>query len=81
MADTIQQKGADMLDAPVSGGEGGAIAETLSIMVRGNEAIFNRCLPIFEAMGKNIVHLRNRFWSINETLQSNCRSSHKLGDE
>lgn len=57
MADTIQQKGAHMLDAPVSGGEGGAIAGTLSIMVGGNEAIFNRCLPIFEAMGKNIVHL------------------------
>jgi 3-hydroxyisobutyrate dehydrogenase len=57
MADTIQQKGTYMLDAPVSGGEGGAIAGTLSIMVGGNEAIFNRCLPIFEAMGKNIVHL------------------------
>ncbi len=57
MADTIQQKGAYMLDAPVSGGEGGAIAGTLSIMVRGNEAIFNYCLPIFEVMGKNIVPL------------------------
>ena len=54
MADTIRQKGAHMLDATVSGGEGGAIAGTLSIMLGG---IFNRCLPIFEAMGKNIVHL------------------------
>ena len=57
MADTIRQKGAHMLDATVSGGEGGAIAGTLSIMLGGIKAIFNRCLPIFEAMGKNIVHL------------------------
>ena len=45
MADTIQQKGAYMLDGPVSGGEGDAIAGTLSIMVGGNETIFNP--PIF----------------------------------
>ena len=46
-----------MLDAPVSGGEGGAIAGTLSIMVGGEEAVFNQCLPIFETLGKNIVHV------------------------
>ena len=57
IAQRIQEKGAYMLDAPVSGGEGGAIAGTLSIMVGGDEAIFNRCLPVFQAMGKNIVHL------------------------
>ena len=54
---SIQEKGASMLDAPVSGGEGGAIAGALSIMVGGEEAIFNRCLPIFETLGKNIVHV------------------------
>ncbi len=54
---SIQEKGASMLDAPVSGGEGGAIAGTLSIMVGGEEAVFNRCLPIFETLGKNIVHV------------------------
>ena len=57
MADIIQEKGAAMLDAPVSGGEGGAIAGTLSIMVGGEEAVFNRCLPVFETLGKNIVHV------------------------
>lgn len=46
----------DMLDAPVSGGDKGAIAGTLSIMVGGEQEAFNRCLPLFEAMGKNIVY-------------------------
>ena len=57
IASIIQEKGASMLDAPVSGGEGGAIAGTLSIMVGGEEAVFNQCLPIFETLGKNIVHI------------------------
>ena len=46
----------DMLDAPVSGGDKGAIAGTLSIMVGGEQEAFNRCLPLFEAMGRNIVY-------------------------
>ncbi|MDE0166813.1 MAG: NAD(P)-dependent oxidoreductase [Bryobacterales bacterium] len=46
----------DMLDAPVSGGDKGAIAGTLSIMVGGKQEAFNRCLPLFEAMGRNIVY-------------------------
>ena len=57
IASIVQEKGASMLDAPVSGGEGGAIAGALSIMVGGEEAVFNRCLPIFETLGKNIVHV------------------------
>ena len=57
IASVIQEKGASMLDAPVSGGEGGAIAGTLSIMVGGEETVFNRCLPIFETLGKTIVHI------------------------
>lgn len=57
IASTVQEKGASMLDAPVSGGEGGAIAGALSIMVGGEEDVFNRCLPIFETLGKNIVHV------------------------
>ena len=52
----LKERGAHMLDAPVSGGSWGAIEGTLSIMVGGDEAVFERCLPIFEAMGKNIVH-------------------------
>jgi 2-hydroxy-3-oxopropionate reductase len=49
--------GADMLDAPVSGGDKGAIAGTLSIMVGGTEPAFTRALPILSAMGKTIVHV------------------------
>lgn len=53
----LSQKGCHMLDAPVSGGEQGAIDGTLSIMVGGEERILERCRPILEAMGKNIVHV------------------------
>lgn len=49
--------GAEMLDAPVSGGDKGAIAGTLSIMVGGSGEGFARALPILEAMGKTIVHV------------------------
>jgi 3-hydroxyisobutyrate dehydrogenase-like beta-hydroxyacid dehydrogenase len=47
-------KGAAFLDAPVSGGPAGAEAATLTIMVGGDQATFDRARPIFEAMGKNI---------------------------
>ena len=47
----------DALDAPVSGGEGGAKSATLSIMVGGSQAAYDRALPIFEKMGKNIVRI------------------------
>jgi 2-hydroxy-3-oxopropionate reductase len=53
----MQEKGADALDAPVSGGQVGAEAASLSIMVGGNETAFQRALPLFQAMGKNIVHI------------------------
>jgi 2-hydroxy-3-oxopropionate reductase len=49
--------GADMLDAPVSGGEPGAIAGTLSIMVGGSAAGLERARPILEALGSTIVHV------------------------
>lgn len=49
--------GVRMLDAPVSGGDKGAIGGTLSIMVGGDAALFNECRPIFEALGKTIVHV------------------------
>jgi 3-hydroxyisobutyrate dehydrogenase len=45
-----------MLDAPVSGGVGGAEAATLTFMVGGEEAVFARARPILEAMGRTIVH-------------------------
>ncbi len=49
--------GVDFLDAPVSGGEVGAIAGTLSIMVGGSAAAFASARPAFECMGRNIVHV------------------------
>lgn len=57
IAAAVREKGADFLDAPVSGGEGGAIAGTLSIMVGGQEDTFAASLPILQAMGKNIIHV------------------------
>jgi 3-hydroxyisobutyrate dehydrogenase len=49
-------KGLSMVDAPVSGGVGGAQAATLTFMVGGGEAAFIRAKPMLEAMGKTIVH-------------------------
>lgn len=54
-AQQINALGCDYLDAPVSGGEVGAKAGSLTIMVGGPEAAFERVKPLFEAMGKNIT--------------------------
>lgn len=54
-AQKIESLGSDYLDAPVSGGEVGAKAGTLSIMVGGKESSFNRAKPLFDVMGKNIT--------------------------
>ena len=51
----INQSGAQYLDAPVSGGEVGAKAGTLSIMVGGEPQTFERALPLLQSMGKNIT--------------------------
>jgi len=51
----LKRHGADMLDAPVSGGDVGAKNGTLSIMVGGEPEVYARVKPCFEAMGKNIV--------------------------
>jgi 2-hydroxy-3-oxopropionate reductase len=53
----VRERGARALDAPVSGGDKGAIAGTLSIMVGGDAEDFQRAMPLFEAMGKTIVHV------------------------
>ena len=52
-----KRRGLDMLDAPVSGGEAGAIGATLSIMIGGEASAVERALPIFQLLGKNIVHV------------------------
>ena len=59
LAQHVAARGGSMLDAPVSGGEIGAVNATLSIMVGGDEAAFTRGKPIFEAMGSKdrIVHI------------------------
>lgn len=54
-AKKINELGCDYLDAPVSGGEVGAKAASLTIMVGGEEAVFERARPLFETMGKNIT--------------------------
>lgn len=53
----VRERGGRALDAPVSGGDKGAIAGTLSIMVGGEAEDFQRAMPLFEAMGKTIVHV------------------------
>lgn len=50
------EKNIHFLDAPVSGGEAGAINATLSVMVGGEEAIFQRCLPLLQILGKTITY-------------------------
>lgn len=57
LAAQLAERGVTLLDAPVSGGDKGAIAGTLSIMVGGDAEVFSRCLPIFQALGKTIVHV------------------------
>jgi 2-hydroxy-3-oxopropionate reductase len=56
-AEAFERRNVSMLDAPVSGGERGAIEGTLSIMVGGSAAAFDRGRPILAAMGSNVVHV------------------------
>jgi 2-hydroxy-3-oxopropionate reductase len=56
LAEAAKAKGVRILDAPVSGGEKGAIEATLTIMVGGAKDVFDDCLPVFQTMGKNIVY-------------------------
>jgi 3-hydroxyisobutyrate dehydrogenase len=57
IAAKLAEKGASMLDAPVSGGSEGAAKGTLSIMVGGSAADVERVMPAFQAMGKTITHV------------------------
>jgi len=57
MAAALAEKDIDMLDAPVSGGSEGAQQGTLSIMVGGEAAVFERVKPVLGAMGKTITHI------------------------
>ena len=53
----LKKKGVTMLEAPVSRGQRAAVNGTLSIMVGGDKKCFQKCLPIFKAMGEYIVYL------------------------
>ncbi|MCL4515516.1 MAG: 2-hydroxy-3-oxopropionate reductase [Firmicutes bacterium] len=57
MEAALREKGVAMLDAPVSGGEPGAVAGTLSIMVGGDRELFQRYRDILGRMGKSVVHV------------------------
>lgn len=57
IAERMAQHGIEMLDAPVSGGEPGAINGTLSIMVGGKPDVVARAMPLFECMGRSITHV------------------------
>lgn len=56
IAEEFEENDVELLDAPISGGESGAIEGTLSIMVGGNEAVLQENMEIFEAMGETITH-------------------------
>jgi 3-hydroxyisobutyrate dehydrogenase len=57
IAQRLRERGIEHLDAPVSGGESGAIAATLSIMVGGEPGAFERCRGLFEALGKRVTFM------------------------
>ena len=56
IAARLEPKGVRMLDAPVSGGVVGAEKATITIMVGGDRAVFDECLPLFESFGKNVIY-------------------------
>jgi len=56
IAARLEEKGVEMLDAPVSGGEPKAIDGTLSVMVGGEKEIFDKAFPILKAMAASVVH-------------------------
>ncbi len=57
IAQVLAARGIDMIDAPVSGGPTGAEQATLSIMAGGKPAVFERVKPLFECLGKTIIHV------------------------
>lgn len=56
VAQRLAERGVEMLDAPVSGGEPKAIDGTLAVMVGGKKEVFDKCLPIMQAMASSVVH-------------------------
>jgi len=52
----LKERGAEMLDAPVSGGREGALVRDLLVVVGGEEAVFQKCRPLLEAIGERVYH-------------------------
>ncbi|MBI5820435.1 MAG: NAD(P)-dependent oxidoreductase [Verrucomicrobia bacterium] len=57
IAALLEKKGVHFLDAPVTGGEKGAVEATLAIMVGGDEKVFQRTLPLLQRLGKTVLHV------------------------
>jgi 3-hydroxyisobutyrate dehydrogenase len=56
-AERLAQLGVEFLDAPVTGGQKGAVEGTLTVMVGGREETFQRLLPVFKAFGRNVIYV------------------------
>ena len=57
LAEALAEKGIEMLEAPVSGGQSGAIEGTLAVMVGGSRDVYDRVLPVLEKIGKSITYV------------------------
>jgi 2-hydroxy-3-oxopropionate reductase len=80
IAQQLLTNGVAALDAPVTGGTGGAESGTLTFMVGGSAAAYERCVPLFKAMGKNIFHMgTNGMGSFTKLCNQICVSLNLLG--
>ena len=80
IAQQLLMNGTEALDAPVTGGTMGAEAGTLTFMVGGSAAAYERCVPLFKAMGKNIFHMgTNGMGSFTKLCNQICVSLNLLG--
>ncbi|HUK50459.1 MAG TPA: NAD(P)-dependent oxidoreductase, partial [Terriglobales bacterium] len=80
IAHQLSRISVEMLDAPVTGGTMGAEAGSLTFMVGGSEAAYERCLPLFKAMGKNVFHMgANGMGAFAKLCNQICVSLNLLG--
>jgi len=79
VAKVLGEKKIRVMDAPVSGGQSGAQAGTLTIMVGGEEEIFKKCLPVLQTMGKNIYYCgHNGAGAITKIINNLLSGVHKV---
>lgn len=78
ISEALKAKGIDMLDAPVSGGEPKAIDGTLSVMVGGDKAIFDKYYDLMKAMAGSVVHTGDiGAGNVTKLANCNCRAEHR----